>query len=123
MSRDSDSHTSLGGLFLCLTTLSENKFFLISNLNLQLEAIPYSPVASYVGEEAGFHLSTTSYWAVAESGKLSPEPPIVQIEQSQFSWPFPPRLVLQTPSTFIVLLNVCLVVKDPKQIYLGTAVR
>jgi len=33
-SRDGDSATSLGSLFWCLTTLSVNKFFLISNLNL-----------------------------------------------------------------------------------------
>ena len=32
--RDSDSTTSLGRPFQCLTTLSEKKFFLISNLNL-----------------------------------------------------------------------------------------
>jgi len=32
--RDSDSTTSLGSLFQCLTSLSEKKFFLISNLNL-----------------------------------------------------------------------------------------
>jgi len=33
-SRDSDSTTSLGSLFQCLTTLSIKKFFQISNLNL-----------------------------------------------------------------------------------------
>jgi len=33
-SRDSDSTTSLGSLCHCLTTLSEKKSFLISNLNL-----------------------------------------------------------------------------------------
>ena len=33
-SRDGDSTTSLGGLFHCPTSLSENKCFLISNLNL-----------------------------------------------------------------------------------------
>ncbi|KAK4832220.1 hypothetical protein QYF61_021067, partial [Mycteria americana] len=32
-SRDGNSTTSLGSLFQCLTTLSVNKFFLISNLN------------------------------------------------------------------------------------------
>ena len=31
---DSDSITSLGSLFQCLTNLSEKKFFLLSNLNL-----------------------------------------------------------------------------------------
>ena len=33
-SRGSDSTTSLGSLFQCLTTLSEEQFFLISNMNL-----------------------------------------------------------------------------------------
>ena len=47
-SMDSDSTTSLGSPFQCLTTLLENKFFLISNLTFplaQLAAIPSCPIA------------------------------------------------------------------------------
>jgi len=37
-SRDGDSTTSLGSLFQCLTTLSVQKFFLLSNLTDTTEA-------------------------------------------------------------------------------------
>ena len=42
---------------------------------VQLEAIPSSSIASYGGEEANRHLATTSFQVVAESDKVSPEPP------------------------------------------------
>ena len=81
-SRDGSSPTSLGSLFQCLTTLSE-KFF--SNIQpesplAQLEAIPPSPVASYLGEEADPHLTTASLQVVVESNKVSPKPPLLQTE-------------------------------------------
>ncbi len=69
-SRNGDSTTSLGSPFQHLTTLSEKKFFLISDLKLvQLEAIP----SSYVGEEAGPHLTTTSLQIVGEREMRAPE--------------------------------------------------
>ena len=89
-SRDDDYTTSLGRLFQCLTTLSEKKFFLISNLSL-----PWS-YHCYLGEELGLHLATTSFQAVVESNEVSPEPPLLQTEQSQFPQPIPIRFVLQT---------------------------
>ena len=41
----------------------------------QLEAIPSSPIASYMREEADPYLITASLQAVVESNKVSPEPP------------------------------------------------
>ena len=74
-----DSTTSLGSLFQCLTTLSE-KFF--PNIQpesplAQLEAIPPSPIASYMGEEADPHLTTASLQVVVENNKVSPKPPLL----------------------------------------------
>ena len=43
-------------------------------LLVQLEAIPFSPVTSYRGEEADPHLTTSSFQVVVESDKVSPEP-------------------------------------------------
>ena len=63
----------------------------------QLEAIPSSPIASYVGEEAGPHLTSTSLQVVVESDKVFPEPPLLQTKQSQLPELLPVRLVLQTP--------------------------
>ena len=50
--RDSDSTTSLGNPFQCLTALSKKKCLLISNLNLPSAtwAIPSSPLTSYLRE-------------------------------------------------------------------------
>ena len=75
--------TSLGSLFQCLTTLLEKMYFLTSNLNLpwQFEAIPSSPIASYVGEKADLHLLTASLQVVVESDKVTPEPPLLWAEQ------------------------------------------
>ena len=42
-SRDGDSTAALGSLFQCLTTLSVQRFFLISNLNLPIAAADLSP--------------------------------------------------------------------------------
>lgn len=51
--------TSLSRLFRCLTTLSEKKFFQMSNLNhlSHLEAIPSCPITNYLGEEADSRLA------------------------------------------------------------------
>ena len=51
-SRDGDSPTALGSLVQRLTTLSVNKFFPISNLNVQLEAISSRLVGGYSGLKA-----------------------------------------------------------------------
>ena len=78
-STDCDSAISLGSPFQCLTSLWE-KFFLISNLNLlsQLEAIPSSPIASYMGKEANSYLTTPSIEVVAVSDMVCPESPLLQ---------------------------------------------
>lgn len=44
--RDGDATTSLSNLFQCLTTLSENKFLLISNLNLPWCSLRPLPLVS-----------------------------------------------------------------------------
>ena len=48
-----------------------------------------------MGEEADSHLSTTYFQVVIESNKVSPEPPLLQNEQSQFPLLLLVRLVLQ----------------------------
>ena len=65
--RDSDSTTSLGSPFQCLTTLSENPNVQPESSLAQLEAITSCPVTSYMGEEANPHLATTSFQGVVES--------------------------------------------------------
>ena len=64
-------------------------------LLVQLEAIPSCPITSYVGEKTDPHLSTSSLQVVVESDKVSPEPPLLQAEQSQFPQPFLIAEVLQ----------------------------
>ena len=63
----------------------------------QLEAILFSPVASYIREDADPHLATASLQVVVESNNISPEPPLLQSEQSQLPQLLCVRLVLQTP--------------------------
>ncbi len=70
---DGDSPTSLASAFQYLTTPSEKKFFLISNLNLPwqnlrpllliLSLLPECQTTT-VGEEADPHLTTTSFQVV-----------------------------------------------------------
>jgi len=62
-------NTSLGSPGRCLTTLSENKFFPVSNLNLPwCNLRPYlSSYRCYLGEEALLHLTTSSFQGVVES--------------------------------------------------------
>ena len=43
-------------------------------LLVSLEAIPSSPITSYVGEEVDLHLVTT-FFQVAESDRVSPKSP------------------------------------------------
>ena len=97
-SRDSDSTTSLGSLFQGFTMLSEKKFFLTSNLNpppapVQLETIPSSPIASYVGEEAD---SPSLHNA-------SLEPPLLP-EQSRF---LPHKTCAPDPSPAFLPFSEC----------------
>ncbi|KAK4819028.1 hypothetical protein QYF61_024182 [Mycteria americana] len=87
----------------------------------QLEAISSCPIACYLGEETDPHLSTTSFQAVVESDKVSPQPPFLQAKQPQFPQPLLIRLLLQTlhqlrcPSLDTLQhLNVSLVVRGPK---------
>ena len=64
----------------------------------QLEAIPSSPITSHPREEAGPQLTTASLQVVMESNKVSPEPPLLQTEQSQLLQLPLTRPVLQTPN-------------------------
>ena len=64
---------------------------------VQLEAIPSSPITSHPRQEADPQLTTTSLQVVIESNKVSPEPPLLQTEQSQLLQPLFIRPVLQTP--------------------------
>jgi len=63
----------------------------------QFEAIPSSPITGYMREEADPHLTTTSLQEVAESSKVSSEPPLLQTEPFHLPQLLPIRLVLQTP--------------------------
>ncbi|KAK4817052.1 hypothetical protein QYF61_026360 [Mycteria americana] len=88
---------------------------------VQLEAISSCPITCYLGEEKDPHLSTTSFQAVVESNKVSPQPPFLQAKQSQLPQPLLIRLLLQTlhqlrcPSLYTLQhLNVPLVVVGPK---------
>ncbi|KAK4815422.1 hypothetical protein QYF61_001410 [Mycteria americana] len=87
----------------------------------QLEDISSCPITCYLGEETDPHLSTTSFQAVVESHKVSPQPPFLQAKQPQFPQPLLIRLLLQTlpqlrcPSLDTLQhLNVSLVVRGPK---------
>ncbi|KAK4828712.1 hypothetical protein QYF61_000550 [Mycteria americana] len=88
---------------------------------VQLEAISSCPITCYLGEETDPHLSTTSFQAVVESDKVSPQPPFLQAKQSQLPQPLLIRLLLQTlhqlrcPSLDTLQhLKVSLVVRGPK---------
>ena len=90
----------------------------------QLEAIPSSPITIHMREEADAQLTTTSLQVVIESNMVSPEPPLLQTEQSQLLQPLLIRPVLQTPHQLccppldmLQGLDVFLAVRDPK---LGT---
>ena len=43
----------------------------------QLEAIPSSPIPSYLREEANTQLPTPFFQLVVESNQVSPEPPLL----------------------------------------------
>jgi len=58
-----------------------------------LEAIASHPIASYLGEETNTRLTTTSFQAVVESDKVSPQPPLLQTKQPQLPQPLLIRLV------------------------------
>ncbi|KAK4817040.1 hypothetical protein QYF61_026166 [Mycteria americana] len=109
-------------------TMPDNPFSEVTFPNIQskpplaqLEAISSHPITCYLGEETDPHLSTTSFQAVVESDKVSPQPPFLQAEQPQLPQPLPISLVLQTlhqlrcPSLDTLQpLNVSLVVRGPK---------
>ena len=99
--------TSLGRMFQYLTTLSEKKFFITSNLNLAWYNSRPSPlvVSLLPGEEADPHLTPASFQVIVESAKVSPEHPLLPTEQSQFPQPLPLpiRIVLQTLHGFFAL--------------------
>jgi len=57
-----------------------------------------------MGEEANSHLTATSFQAAVESYKVSPEPPLLQAEQSQLSELLLIRPMLQSPQSFVAVL-------------------
>jgi len=63
---------------------------------MQLEAISSHPITSYLGEETNTHLTTTSFQAVVENTKGSPQPPLLQAKKPQLPQPLLIRLVLQS---------------------------
>lgn len=109
-----DSATSLGSLSLCLAILFTKKFFSVSDLNMsQFEAISSCSVAFILGRrDPTPDWLQPSFQGVVESGKISPEPPVVWAEH--FPWlllfrPFP------SPSLETLQhLNIFFVVRGPK---------
>ena len=99
-----DSTTSLGSPFQCLTTLSVKKFILKSNPNVpwyNLRLFPFSSFVNYMGEEANPHFATTSFQGVVESTEFFPEPTLFQTKQPHLPQPLLQRLVLQTPDQLL----------------------
>ena len=115
--RDGDSTASLGSLFQCFTTLSENKFFpkvQPEHPLVQLEAIP-----SNFTWETDTHLITTSFQAVVEGDKVSPDPPEGSTAPATSATPHktcaPEPLQICCPSPYMLQgLNVFLVARGPK---------
>ena len=102
--QNGDCISSLGSLCQRFTTLSEDDSLTIPNLTLpRCDARPF-PLTLPLGEEANPHLATTSFQVIEESGKVSPEPPLLRTEQAQFPQLLPAKPVLQTPHSFVVLL-------------------
>ena len=66
----------------------------------QLQAIPSCSTTSFTGEEANVHRTTASFQRVVGSNKVSPEPPLFQIEQFQFPQLLPVRLTFQCVHNF-----------------------
>ncbi|KAK4829021.1 hypothetical protein QYF61_001796 [Mycteria americana] len=64
----------------------------------QLEAIFSRPITCYLGEETDPHLSTTSFQAVVESNKVSPQPPFLQANYVV--------LKKQASQCFILMMNM-----------------
>ena len=87
----------------------------------QLEAIPFCPIVSFTGEEADSHLRKISLQVVIEYNNISPVPPLLQTNQSQFFQPLPTEIVLQIPHQLhcpshdmFQGLDVFLIVSGPK---------
>ena len=60
----------------------------------QLEDISSRPITRYLAKETNTHLATTSFQAVVEGNKVSPQPPLLQAKQPQFPQLLLIRLVL-----------------------------
>ena len=93
----------------------------------QPEAIPSSPITSYLREEADPQLPTTFFQVTVESNKVSPETSLPQTKQPQLPQPLLTGLVsqalqqLRSPSLDTLQgLDVLLVVRGPK---LNTALK
>jgi len=100
ISRDSNSTSSLNSPSQQPDHFFREQFFpniQPESLLAQAEAIPSSSTTSYLGEEAKPHFATVFFQAIVESSKVSPEPPLLQTQQSQLPQTIPIRLVLQTP--------------------------
>ena len=59
---------------------------------MQLEAISFRPVASYLGEETNTRLTTTFFQVAVESNKVPPQPPLLLTKQPQLPQPLLKRL-------------------------------
>ncbi|KAJ7410128.1 hypothetical protein WISP_110967 [Willisornis vidua] len=96
--RNGDSTSFLGSLFQCPITLSMNKFFLMSNLNLPWYSLRLCPLILLLvpWEEANTDLATTSFQVVVESDKVTPESPFHQTMHLQLPHQLLIRPVLQT---------------------------
>lgn len=82
---------SLGSLFQRMTTLSMNKFLLISNIKLSWHNLVTSscPVACYLGDKPKPDLAAASIQGFVQSPKVSPEHPLLQAKEPQL-----PRLLI-----------------------------
>jgi len=87
-------------LFHYLTTFPENKFFLISNLNIPWSNLkPLHLVLSRLpGKRGPPHITTTSFQAVIESNKVSPESLLLKTKQPQLPQAAPHKTCAPDPS-------------------------
>ena len=122
-SRVHDYSISLGNTFLCLTTVLEKWYFLLSSLNLPWQNLrPFPLILSLVTwAKRPTPSSLQPLQVVVQSDKVFPERPLLQTEQSQLPQLLLLRPVLQTPHQLccpslgvVQGLDVFLAVRGPK---------
>jgi len=97
--------TSLETLFLWLVTLSVKNLFLMSSVNFTwCTFIPFPHVLSLVTRE-GNSPSTASLKEVVNCEKITPQPSLLQAEQTK--WPQPLLLLLRPFTILVTLLWTC----------------